>query len=287
MTKVLITGERGYIATRLAEHLLRSGGFTVKLFSVRNGFSSYDLLGYDAVVHAAALVHQKSNNIPYEKYYEVNTQLTCDLAESAAAAGAGQFVFLSTMALYEGLSRIGTNELIDGATDVSFFSSYASTKFGAEESLKEFGDDLTISVVRPPLVYGEHSPGNFLRLARLAKRLPFFPSVENRRSMIYIENLCELIRLILINKSAGTFCPQNAEHVSTSKLFRDLASLQGNDVRLIKFPRPLVSACSASDPFRRMFADLAYDKKFSSCFDNAYQTVGYEESLIRSLRGGG
>ena len=142
---------------------------------------------------------------------------------------------------------------------------------------------MTISIIRPPLVYGKDSPGNFHRLANLAGKLPLFPLVENRRSMIYIENLCELIRLILINGTPGLFCPQNNEHIVTSQLFADLARLRGKNVKLIKIPEKFIKPVCVFKPFKKLFASLAYDEKFSSCFDNAYNTVGYGESLKRGL----
>ena len=282
MLKVFITGETGYIATHLAKYLLTDDAFAVKKISVRNGVSAHILAGCDAVVHAAAMVHQNERKIPYEAYLEVNTTLTRNLAESAIKAGVKHFIFISTMAVYEGYSSIFNSFFINRETDVSFTSSYASTKYGAEESLNELKGRLPLAVIRPPLVYGRNSPGNFRRLLRFAGVTPFFPATDNVKSMIYIDNLCELIKLILINRKTGLFCPQNAEYINISELVSDMGRLQGNKIHLIKTPRCLLRAVSGVNACRKVFGAFAYDKTFSACFDNAYCVVGYRESLMES-----
>ena len=281
--KVLITGEKGYIATCLARYLNESGDFTARQVSVRNGFAPYKLSEYDAIVHAAAIVHQMDKNIPYEQYLEVNTTLTRELADAALKAGVKHFVFFSSMGVYEGYAGKKAEMPINNKTDVSFSSAYASTKYGAEELLREIDNELNISIIRPPLVYGKGSPGNIHRLFRFAGKTPFFPLTDNLRSMIYIDNLCELIRLILINQKTGLFCPQNAEYVNVSDLITLMGHIQGNGIALLKIPGPIIKLSLKFQSCNKVFGNYYYDKDFSSCFDNAYQIVGFEESIINTF----
>jgi len=279
--KALVTGERGYIGTRLCEYLNKEGIFTARV-SARGGISPEKLIGCDVLVHAAALVHQTDKNIPYEKYLEINTVLTRNIADAAVTAGVGHFIFFSTMAVFEG-HRFNNGAYISDRTDVSFTSPYASTKYGAEELLKEYGRTMTVSVLRPPLVYGKGSPGNFGRLIKLSKKIPVFPDADNCRSMIYIDNLCELVRLIILNKTPGYFHPQNADYMNTSRLVRDLGRLQGNAVQLVKAPGPIVRLSQTHSYGKKLFGAFAYNLNFSAHFDGAYNTVGYMDSLVRPV----
>jgi len=279
--KALITGEKGYIGTRLCEYLNKNGMFTARA-SARGEITPGKFTGCDVLIHAAALVHQTDKNIPYEKYLEINTVLTRNIAEAAVTAGVRHFIFFSTMAVFEG-HRFNNGAYISDRTDVSFTSPYASTKYGAEEMLKEYGGAMTVSVLRPPLVYGKGSPGNFGRLIKLSKKTPVFPDADNCRSMIYIDNLCELVRLIILNKTPGCFHPQNADHINTSRLVRDLGRLQGNAVKLVKLPDPIIRLAQIHSYGKKLFGAFAYDLNFSSHFSGAYNVAGYAESLARSI----
>jgi len=279
--RALITGEKGYIGTRLCAYL-NDNGVPASRISVRNGVIPDDFIKCGVLIHAAALVHQTDKNIPYEKYYAINAALTQQIAETAAGCGVKHFVFFSTMAVFEGL-KSQNGAYINDKTDVSFYSPYASTKYGAEELLREYADDMIISVVRPPLVYGKGSPGNFKRLINISKKIPAFPNADNRRSMIYIDNLCELVRLIIINKTPGYFHPQNAYRMNIPELVRDLGRLQNNDVRLVDLPAPVIKLFKTHSYGKKLFGTFAYDSKISACFDDAYNVVSHAESLARTV----
>jgi UDP-glucose 4-epimerase len=132
------------------------------------------------------------------------------------------------------------------------------------------------------MIYGPGSKGNFPRLIKLAAKTPIFPAFHNQRSMLYIDNLCEFIRLIIEEESNGTFFPQNAEYVDTAELVKQLAELQGKKIYMARWMVPFVYLAS---PFlqqvNKMFGSLTYEKQMSKEYKNQYQIVGLEETLAK------
>ena len=152
--------------------------------------------GYSAVLHVAAVVHQKEGPEMADLYKKVNTQLTIDIAGKSKRDGVRQFIFMSTMNVYG--RETGT---INSDTLPAPKTMYGKSKLDAERLLKELADEsFQVAVLRPPMVYGPGCPGNYARLTKLIKKTPVFPKVFNKRSMIYIENLCEFLRQIIDNK---------------------------------------------------------------------------------------
>ena len=103
-----------------------------------------------------------------------------------------------------------------------------------------------IVIVRPPMIYGKGCKGNYPKLAKLALNLWVFPDVDNQRSMLHIENLCEFLRLMVDNSERGLFFPQNREYVKTTELVRLISEIHGNKIRITKIFKGSMS-CSAKE----------------------------------------
>lgn len=159
---------------------------------------------------------------------------------------------------------------------------------GTERQQGETGDrkGMQIAILRLPMVYGKGSRGNYPLLAKLADRLPFFPDVENQRSMIYIENLCEFIRQRIEAGEGGLYFPQNAEYTATSRMVREIAAAHGKKVRLVKALNPLV-ALALRMPGRigamanKAFGSLVYDRSMSGDMES-YCLYDLRESIRRT-----
>lgn len=269
--KITITGENGYIAKNLYAYLSENGEEPVCV-SFRQGADGVGLDGSDAVVHLAAIVHKREKDFR-ELYDRVNHVEAVKLALRAKQAGVRHFVFMSTMSVY-GLKsgRIDQNTPCDPRT------LYGISKLAAEEEILSLADEhFGVCIVRPPMVYGRDCPGNFASLKRFALKTPVFPKTENKRSMIYIENLTYALYNILRNGIYGIVMPSDAEYVSTSDMVCKIAASRGKMVRLVPFVGRL--AAMLPGPFKKVFASLYYDKDIAM----GCGRVSFEEAVKRSV----
>lgn len=283
--RIIITGEHGYIACRLADVLrAKHPDWIVDQISVRDdGWKRIDMHGADAIVHTAGIVHQREGTVSREEYERVNVRLTAQLAAKAAKEGAGQFVFLSSMSVY-GMER----GRIGAGTRPLPTSLYGRSKLAAERCLKRIGDQrgMSVAVVRPPMVYGPGCPGNYARLSALAKRLPVYPKTENVRSMIYIGNLCDCIRQILLLRLSGTFLPQDPGYINPSRMVKEIAACHGKRCILVPGMNGLLGVLAGYfGVFARLFGTLIYDKKSSVIPEAPYQNVSVREAIRLTEQG--
>lgn len=263
MKKVLVTGASGFIGTSLLERLGEAGYRVVAavrhasgripnhLPAIRVGDMQPDtdwsqaLKEVNVVVHAAArahVMHEQAED-PLREFRRVNVEGTLGLARQAVAAGVERFVFISS---------IGVNGACTGAEAFSERSSpaphadYAISKLEAEQGLLEIAksSSMELVIVRPPLVYAGHAPGNFHRLLKLVRsELPLpFAAVENRRSMIALENLVDFISLCIEHPAAANelFLISDGMDLSTSDMIRYLAAGMGCKTRLFPMPDVLM-----------------------------------------------
>lgn len=241
MKKVLITGANSYIGMSFEKYAKEYYGSELLVDTVDmidGSWRQKDFSGYDAVFHVAGLAHADVGNVSEEvkqRYYAINTDLTIETAKKAKAEGVKQFVFMSSMIVYGGAERI-TN---DAQPQPANF--YGDSKWQADKGVRELqSDNFCVTVLRPPMIYGKGSKGNYQLLAKLAKKLPIFPKVNNKRSMLYIENLCEFLCQIMKEPQAGVFFPQNSELVNTSDMVKQIAVVSGHKIWVTSLLTPFV-----------------------------------------------
>lgn len=283
MKKVLITGAGSYIGTRVENWLLsKKEGIEITTFdTMEEGFLEKSFVGFDTVFHVAGIAHVSADPSKEDMYYKINRDLAIDTAKKAKAEGVGQFVFMSSIIVY---GNEGQKGIIDKNTKENPADFYGRSKLMAEEGLKPLEDNhFKVAIVRPPMIYGKDSKGNYPRLSKMARKLPFFPMVENQRSMLHIDNLCELIYLIIKSNEGGTFYPQNAEYVNTSRLVKEIATCHDKPMLLVKGFGWLIKPMRKKiGILRKVFGNMAYDKEMSKHFENAYCVVDFEESIRRT-----
>lgn len=291
MKRILITGAQGYIGSALAQYLRRwPEEYRVDFLSLRgDDWRQADFGGYDAIVHAAAIVHQpKSKDDPSraELYDRVNHQLTRELAQKAKNEGVSQFLFLSSESVYGLHAPVGQTLTITADTPLHPTDNYGISKLKAEEDLSLLrGAGFRVAILRPPMIYGKDCKGNYRTLARLAEKLPFFPKMVNQRSVLYIGNLCEFLRLLIQDEADGLFCPQNAEYVSTSRMVQEIAKAHGKHTRLVGGCAWALKLLSHLTPLAgKAFGSLCYDKSLSDYPQN-YNIVGFEQSIAETEGG--
>ena len=232
MKKILITGADSYIGTSLENWLAKNeNAYEVSTLDVQTDeWKSYDFSIYEVVFHVAAIVHLKETPELESLYYKVNRDLALDIAKRAKNAGVQQFIIMSSMGVY-GI----TTGVIDNQTKENPVSFYGKAKLEADKKLLgEQSDTFKVSIIRPPMVYGKGCKGNYVRLANLAQKTLIFPNYPNQRSMIYIDNLCEYLRMVIEKEWVGILCPQNAEYVNTSEMVKEIAEQHGRKMKLTK-----------------------------------------------------
>lgn len=234
--------------------------------------------GYDAILHAAGIAHVSTDKSMEDLYYKVNTDLTAEVAEKAKFEGVKQFIFLSSMIVYGDASNA---QMITRDTVPKPTNFYGNSKLQAEKKLEALADrDFLVANVRPPMIYGKGSKGNYIKLAGLSKKTPFFPSYQNKRSMIHIDNLSEFLVQVILHKDSGTFHPQNQEYVCTSELVLTIGSVHGNQVRALGlFNGVIRQFVDRNVTINKLFGDFAYAKELSTYAHN-YHVRDFKESII-------
>ena len=173
------------------------------------------------------------------KYYEVNTGLAVEAAEKAKREGVKTFIFMSSMIVYGESAPYGKRKVIDATTIPQPANFYGDSKLQADVAVRELADDTyKVIVLRPPMIYGKGSKGNYRTLAKLATKLPVFPDVDNERSMLYIENLCEFLCQVMLlkpyHRNSVVLLPQNGEWTKTSDTVKVIAQASGKKIVELK-----------------------------------------------------
>ena len=284
--KFMISGAGGFVGKALCAELLRRGQSVSA--AVRSGNSLIEnaeviiigaidgetnwadaLRDVDLVIHLAARVHVMRENAtdPLAEFLQVNLHGTSNLARQAASSGVKRLVYVSSIKVNgEQTSAAQPFTELDEPSPQDF---YSISKWQAEQALWRIAQEtgLEIVVVRPPLVYGPDVKGNFAQmLAVIAKRIPLpLASVDNRRSLIYVENLVgALIACATHPVAAGqTYLVSDGEDISTPDLLRQLGDAMGCPAHVLPFPlswlRMLGKLSGKSDQVERLLGSLQVD----------------------------
>jgi UDP-glucose 4-epimerase len=290
MKKILITGANSYIGTSFETYLKQfADEYTVDTVDMIDGtWREKSFAEYDTVFHVAGIAHSDNGKISEEKeklYYAVNTDLTVETAKKAKADGVKQFIFMSSAIVYGESAPIGKEKLITKDTPVSPANCYGDSKVQAENGILPLNDDsFKVVVLRPPMIYGKGSKGNYPTLVKMALKIPAFPYVKNQRSMLYIGNLCEFIRLMIVNEEQGIFWPQNAEYSNTSELVKLIAEQHGKKIVLVPgFGWALKLLRQMTPMVDKAFGSLCYDRELSA-YPRNYCVKSFEQSVLETER---
>lgn len=281
MKRVLITGANSYVGTNIEHWLLKSPeSFKVDTVDTFNAnWKTADFSKYDAVFHVAGIAHvnPKPNMAPL--YYKVNSKMTVEIAKWAKERGVKHFVFMSSEIVYHASKSLKPHVMThDTKPNPNDF--YGDSKLQAEKGLSELEcSAFKVAILRPPMIYGPNCKGNFLRLGWLATRTPVFPNWHNQRSMLYIDNLAEFVKQVLLRELSGVFYPQNRELSDTVEIVRFFAKKYNKKIWISKLFNPCVVVGSWFLPqVPKMFADSYYEPSMSK-YDFEYQLVSLEDSM--------
>lgn len=280
MKKILIIGLNSYIGDSFSNFLNQWPDLyqVDAVGTIENEWQTSSFVGYDAIYHVAGIAHQKENKDNCKVYDEINRKLSIAVAEKAKVEGVRQFVFMSSMSVYGMDTGVITSETVPHPKTY-----YGTSKLQAEDALKKLeSDTFKITIIRAPMVYGKGCKGNFNSVREYVKSFPIFPKVSNKRSLIYIDNLCSFIKKTIDKELSGTFYPQNKEYVNTTEMARWISEVMQKKIR---FSSILGLGTKMISPFigkaRKAFGTLIY--KDLEIFDFDYCIVNNEDSIKRSI----
>ena len=298
--KVLITGAGSYIGQSFIQYAKENypENFEIdELDMMGDQWKKADFSQYDIVYHVAGIAHAdvgKVSEETKEKYYMVNTDLAVEAAKKAKEEGVKEFIFMSSMIVYGDSAPYGKKKVIDEFTVPAPANFYGDSKLQADVAVREMADEnFKVIVLRPPMIYGKGSKGNYPILAKMARKLPVFPDVDNERSMLYIGNLCEFLCQIMlirkVNQCSVVLVPQNAEWTKTSEMVQEIAEASEKKMVSLKFLGLMVGLGSVvpgkiGGLVNKAFGNNVYEHMLSQYEGINYQKISLEKSIEQSER---
>ena len=283
MKNILITGVNSYIGNNVADWLNKDPEeYKIEKISLRTDeWKEKDFSKYDVVFHVAGIAHVSKDPNMKEKYYRVNRDLTIEIAKKSKNDVVNQFIFMSSIIVYGDGHKNGliTKDTIPKPNDF-----YGDSKLQAEKGIELLdNDDFKVVIIRPPMIYGKESKGNYPKLAKIAKITPIFPDFDNKRSMLHIDNLSQFIKLVIDNNESGLFYPQNEEYVKTSEMVRIISESYGKKIKLIRMFNPFIDILKRRVGIvNKVFGNLFYKQSMSDYDKDNYQIRDLKESIKRT-----
>lgn len=286
MKRILITGKNSYIGTSVENWLLKTPDqYHVDTLDVKDpSWKNYDFSSYDVVFHVAGIAHIKETKKNRPLYFQVNRDLAYEVAKKAKESGVKQFIFMSSMAVYGLHGSIDKKVIINNLTPTNPNNFYGMSKMEAEIQIKKICDrNFRVVILRPPIVYGVNSPGNYATLRKISLKFPIFPYIENERSMLNIENLCSFIENIINSNSSGVYFPQDKSYHCTSRVVERIALENGKKIYLSSKLGNFIRIFKSSKTVCKAFGNLTYSFD-SDVNDNViYDAEKYKYSVLMSV----
>ena len=282
MKKILVTGANSYVGTSFEKWLSQwPDKYHVDTIDMIDGtWREKSFAGYDVVFHVAGIAHVSADPSKKDLYYKINRDLAIETAEKAKSDGVKQFIFMSSMIIYGADEPLGKEKIITKETQPAPADFYGDSKLQADLAIQKLADEnFIVSIMRPPVIYGPGCKGNFSKLLKLAKYAFIFPNLENRRSMIYIDNFTECVRLIIDGMAGGIFFPQNEEYVATKDVIANYRKMTGKTTFIAPFPAVIAKTLSMNESFKKAFGSKIYAKELSDC--SRYNVVTFNEGITR------
>ena len=261
MKRILLTGANGFVGSFFLKNY--NDFYKIKKFSfLRDSFEDLNLDNIDIVIHCSALVHQM-NGASWEQYYDVNVNQTAQLAKKAKRSGVKHFIFLSTVKVYGEESDSPYKE--SSPTNPTDY--YSASKVEAEDHLRNIEDNkFQIAIIRSPLIYGYGVKANFLSLVNLIKKVSILPlkNTKNKRSMVFVGNICFILNQIILLKKSGIFIPTDDNPLSTTELVKLISKCLNKKMFLVDiiFFETLLRIIKPSY-YQRLFGSLFFDNSLT------------------------
>lgn len=284
---ICIIGKNSYIGNHIDKWLSARGHEVFQLDVLTEDWYSFDYSEYDVVIQVAGIVHRPDCN-DVALYKRVNTDMPIEIAKLFKRSHSKRktFVFLSTMAVF-GFSKRLSKNVITADTLVDPIGLYGKSKQAAEVGLLKLQDDyFDVIVVRPPNVYGKGCKGGYIfGFVKVVKKLPVIPAAytQVKQSMLYIDNLCEFIRLAIEQKCHGIFMPQDEKAVSALDIMNAIAKGLGKKLRISRLLAFVVYLGRFFPLIQKAYGGVEYDTRLSNIEEMNYVVVPFEEAMKRTI----
>ena len=283
MKKLLITGSNGFVGSYFIKKY--KDKYDIKPFSfLKDDINSLDCSDVDVVFHLSALVHQMGG-ASCEEYERVNVTQTLQLAKIVKESCVKHFIFMSTVKVYgeETNSKYIENTVCNPEDD------YGKSKLKAEQELQKLEDEnFKISIIRTPIVYGYGVKANIKNLINLVNKVPVLPfgKIKNKRSMVYIGNLCHLVYETITQEKQGIFLASDDEAISTSRLIELIAKNLDKKIYLVKIPffESLLELVKPSF-HKRLYGSLEVDNSITKEKLNLQNPYSVEDGIKLMING--
>ena len=293
--KILIIGKNSYIGNHIDEWLTKYGHQVEQLDVLIEDWKNYDYSPYDAIVHVAGIVHRPDCK-DWSLYKAVNTDMPVQIASqfkgsngsSGLKGSRKQYVYFSTMGVYDAYKSL-SGFVVDEKTPMlnEGNSHYGKSKLMAEEGLVELQDgNFDVAFVRPPSVYGKGCKGGYITgFKTIASKLPVIPQAYEGaiQSFIYIDNLCECVRLIVENHLTGGFCPQDDEIPNANRLLEVICKGIGKKYHASKLLGLCLQMVSFIPLVNKAYGGISYSRTLSDMKGYDYVVVPFEEGMKRTV----
>lgn len=316
--KILLTGATGFVGQTLVKHLLeqtdavlllpvrkttdiRNEEYKQRIIFTRIGdiSSATDwkniLRDCNVVIHVAARVHiiKDPADDPLMAFREINVEGTLNLARQAMQAGVQRFIFLSSIKVNGEYTLQGKPFFPEDAPKP--VDPYAISKYEAEKGLIYLAEEghMDVVIIRSPLIYGPGVKGNFLRMLQLLHKqipLPFASFKKNKRSLVSLDNLVDLIRVCIFHPNAAnqTFLISDGDDLSTADILRKIRKSLGNKIPIFPIPLWVLSGAATvfgkKEEFNRIHDSLQIDISKLQKLLNWTPVEGVDQPLNRTVR---
>ena len=281
--KLLITGSNGFVGSYFINKYKNK--YEIKTFSfLKDNSITFNCKDVDVVFHLSALVHQM-DEASAEEYENINVSQTLLLAKRAKESGVKQFVFMSTVKVYgeETTNKYTENSICNPEDE------YGKSKLKAEKLLLELeSENFRVSIIRTPIIYGYGVKANIKNLVNLVNKVSMLPfgKIENKRSMVYIGNLCHLVDEVITQQKVGISLASDDEPLSTSKLIQLISKNLDKKIYLIRIPffESLLKILKPSF-HKRLYGSLEVDNSITKQKLNLSNPYSLEEGIKLMIKG--
>ena len=309
---ILLTGSSGFVGSAVAASLVQQSGFNLyravrRSSGVTVGGSDVIIVpdfcdsdgwekaveGKDVVIHCAARVHimNEISGDFISAFRKVNVQATATLARQAARAGVKRFIFISSIKVNGESAKADAPFSADDIPRPA--DAYGISKCEAEAELKKIGTEsgMEVVIIRPVLVYGPGVKANFYSMMKWVHRGVPLPlgSVRNKRSLIFIDNLVDLVVRCIDHPAAGNqiFLASDGEDCSTTELLTYVTEAMGRSSRLIPLPEFVVRAIAIllgkGEFVERLWGSLVVDIKKTREVLEWSPPVGTRRAIVETV----